>query len=157
LRARDRVCGRARADHLAERRIRRRRIVVNRLSAPEDIAVIEEVEALDPEQNRAARRLDASLEEHPDVLRARARKRLSMSSRVGLSLLATHGRPSTSMTLFPGPSWVTSHVPTIGSNVAGGRPTCSLPRSTLMSAARTLANASTATRPITLDTVERVN
>ena len=59
---------------------------------------------------------------------------LSISSFVGLSLLATHGRPSTMIT-FSAPSWATTQVPTIGSNVAGGLPTCSLLRSTFMSAA----------------------
>src|SRR5947199_407051 len=45
---------------------------------------------------------------------------LSMSSFVGLSLLATHGRPST-MIAFSPPSCTTTQVPTIGSKVAGGR------------------------------------
>src|SRR5262245_52680613 len=57
-----------------------------------------------------------------------------MRSLVGLSLLATHGRPSTMITLSA-PSLATTHVPTIGSNVAGGRPTRSLLRSTFSSAA----------------------
>ena len=70
-----------------------------------------------------------------------------MSSFVGLSLLATHGRPSTMITLSA-PSCATSHVPTIGSNVAGGLPTVSLLRSTLMSAARNAATASSAAAAI---------
>src|ERR1051325_4066606 len=57
-------------------------------------------------------------------------------SLVGLSLLATHGRPSIMMTLS-GPSCATIQVPTIGSNVAGGLPTVSFDRSTLRSSART--------------------
>src|SRR5258706_13418506 len=59
-----------------------------------------------------------------------------MSSFVGLSLLATHGRPSIMITLS-GPSCATTHVPTIGSNDTGGLPTVSLLKSTLTSAART--------------------
>ena len=50
-------------------------------------------------------------------------------------MLATHGRPSTMITLSA-PSCATTQVPTIGSNVTGGLPTVSLLRSTLMSAAR---------------------
>ena len=65
---------------------------------------------------------------------------VSTSSFVGLSLLATHGRPSIMITLSA-PSCATSQVPTIGSNVAGGRPTVSLLRSTLTSAARRAAIA----------------
>src|SRR5260370_38038680 len=70
-----------------------------------------------------------------------------MSSFVGLSLLATHGRPSITMTLSA-PSWATIHVPTIGSNVAGGFPTVSPLRLTLTSAACTTTNRRiTDTRP----------
>ena len=73
---------------------------------------------------------------------------LSISSLVGLSLLATHGRPST-ITTLSGPSCAITHVPTIGVNAAGGRPTVSLLRSTLMSAAETAAtNSAIATVPV---------
>jgi hypothetical protein len=68
---------------------------------------------------------------------------LSISSFVGLSLLATHGRPSIMSTLS-GPSCAISQVPTIGSKVAGGLPTVSLLKSTLKSAACNAATASNA-------------
>ena len=44
-------------------------------------------------------------------------------------MLATHGRPSTMMTLSA-PSCATTQVPTIGSNVTGGLPTVSFYKST---------------------------
>ena len=48
--------------------------------------------------------------------------------------------PSTMIT-FSGPSCAISHVPTIGSKVAGGLPGCSLLRSTLRSAAAAMATS----------------
>src|SRR5262249_15132285 len=71
------------------------------------------------------------------------RRALSTSSRVGLSLLATHGRPSIMITLSA-PSCATTQVPTIGSNVAGGLPTTSFERSTFVSAARTTVTSRSA-------------
>ena len=60
---RDRVGRGAGADQLTERRVRRAGVAVGRLPAAEDVAVVEEVEALQPQQDRAARRLDATLDE----------------------------------------------------------------------------------------------
>src|SRR5262245_41607772 len=71
---------------------------------------------------------------------------LSISSLVGLSLLATHGRPST-ITTLSAPSWAITHVPTIGVNVVGGRPTVSLLRSTFTSAATTVATSAIVSTP----------
>ena len=53
--------GRAGGDDLAERRIHRPGVAVRRLRAPEDVRVIEEIEALEPEQHRPASELDAVL------------------------------------------------------------------------------------------------
>ena len=53
---------------------------------------------------------------------------------LGALLVATHGRPSTMMTLSD-PSWVTSQVPTIGSKVTDGLPAVSFERSIFLSAA----------------------
>src|SRR5258706_16480032 len=79
---------------------------------------------------------------------------LWMRSLVGLSLLATHGRPSTMITLS-GPSWATTHVPTIGSNVSGCFPTDSFERSTLISEATTDPSAAAAPRPTAIDHREK--
>ena len=53
---RDRVGGGAHGDELTERRVRRAGVAVDRLPAAEVVAVIEEVEALHPEQDRAGLR-----------------------------------------------------------------------------------------------------
>src|SRR3954469_7305529 len=48
-RRRPRVGRGARRDHLAERRVHRRGVAIRRLGAAEDVAVVQQVEALDPE------------------------------------------------------------------------------------------------------------
>src|SRR5207249_12078240 len=53
---RDRIGRRAGIDQLTERRIHASEIAVGRLRAPEDVSVIEEVETLQPEQNRTDRK-----------------------------------------------------------------------------------------------------
>ena len=61
---RDGVRRGADGDELAERRVRRCRVAVDGLPAAEVVAVIEEVEALQPEQDACrSRRLDAALDE----------------------------------------------------------------------------------------------
>src|SRR5450759_985201 len=72
---RERIGRRAGADELTERRIRRTGIAVRRLRAPEDVAMIKEVEALQPQQDRAAPALDTFLDKDRDILRARAAER----------------------------------------------------------------------------------
>ena len=61
---RDRVRGRADGCELAERRIRRARVAVHRLPAAEEVPVVEEIEALQPEQDAVrSDGLDAALDE----------------------------------------------------------------------------------------------
>src|SRR5262245_43229926 len=67
---RNRIRRRARRHHLAKRRIHGRGVAVSRLRAAEDVAVIEQVEAFHAQQDRPARRLQASLDKQRDVLRA---------------------------------------------------------------------------------------
>ena len=53
----------------------RRGVAVGRLRAAEDVAVVEQVEAFQPQQERASAGLDAALDEQRDVLRAGAAER----------------------------------------------------------------------------------
>src|SRR5262249_25657152 len=62
-------------DDLAERRARGARVAVGRLRASEDVAVIEEVEAFESQQNRTALLVEPSFDEERHILRARAAER----------------------------------------------------------------------------------
>ena len=63
-------------DELAERRVHRRGVAVGRLRAAEDVAVVEEVEALQPQQDRSGRcSLMRPSTKSDDVLRAGAAER----------------------------------------------------------------------------------
>src|SRR5207249_7543716 len=60
---------------LTERRIHGRCVAVRRLRASEDVRVIEQVEPLEPEENRTAGAPDAPLEEDRGIQSARALER----------------------------------------------------------------------------------
>ena len=86
---RDRVRCRARGHELAERRIRCARVAVDRLPAAEEVPVIEEIEALQPEQDaRAFRRLDATLDEESP----RRRSAVPRNADLPMTLPLTTGR-----------------------------------------------------------------
>src|SRR5262249_17113306 len=73
--ARERVGRRPRGDHLPERRVHDRGVAEGRLRAPEDVPVVEQVEAFQPEQDRPPGGLDPPLDEEPDVLGPGAEQR----------------------------------------------------------------------------------
>src|SRR6266542_3732544 len=69
---RERIGRRARCDDLAEGRVHRPGVPVGRLGAAEDVSVVGQVEPLQPQQDRMARALQATLDEESHVLGAGA-------------------------------------------------------------------------------------
>src|SRR5690348_10588365 len=63
----NRIRCRANCNDLAERRVNGTGIAVSGLRATQDVRVIEQVEAFNAQQDRAAGRLQASLEEHRHI------------------------------------------------------------------------------------------
>src|SRR6185503_5364673 len=66
------VCRRAHRDQLAKRRIDAASITIRRLRTPEEVAVVEEIESLEPQQQGARPGLHAALEEQRHILGAGA-------------------------------------------------------------------------------------